>query len=237
MNLFKIRPRNWVLALVAVSAQSAWAQADEARAKKIVGGVCFVCHGMEGESSSEVFPRLAGQHWEYIAKQLENFKSGKRKSTAMNDMVAKLTPDEMVALGKFFEKQAVAVEPAKDKGLAAVGQYIYHQGNKFSGLAACASCHGAEAKGTTALPRLAGQYADYIATQLQQFNKRERTNDNAVMHAIVSKMTPLEMVAVAEYLSGKGTGLDPFKGSSSLKQAWPERARRVRMHRHQANGR
>ena len=203
MNLFKIRPRNWVLALVAVTAQSAWAQADEARAKKIVGGVCFVCHGMEGESSSEVFPRLAGQHWEYIAKQLENFKSGKRKSTAMNDMVAKLTPDEMVALGKFFEKQAVAVEPAKDKGLAAVGQYIYHQGNKFSGLAACASCHGAEAKGTTALPRLAGQYADYIATQLQQFNKRERTNDNAVMHAIVSKMTPLEMVAVAEYLSGK----------------------------------
>ena len=53
------------------------------------------------------------------------------------------------------------------------------------------------------MPRLAGQYADYIATQLQQFNKRERTNDNAVMHAIVSKMTQLEMVAVAEYLSGK----------------------------------
>ena len=203
MNLFKIRPRACVLALAAVSVQAAWAQADEARAKKIVGGVCFVCHGMEGESSSEVFPRLAGQHGEYIAKQLENFKTGKRKSTAMSDMVAKLTPDEMVALGKYFEKQAVAVEPAKDKGLAAVGQYIYHQGNKFSGLAACASCHGAEAKGTTALPRLAGQYADYIATQLQQFNKRERTNDNAVMHAIVSKMTPLEMAAVAEYLSGK----------------------------------
>ena len=203
MNLFKIRPRACVLALAAVSVQAAWAQADEARAKKIVGGVCFVCHGMEGESSSEVFPRLAGQHGEYIAKQLENFKTGKRKSTAMSDMVAKLTPDEMVALGKYFEKQVVAVEPAKDKGLAAVGQYIYHQGNKFSGLAACASCHGAEAKGTTALPRLAGQYADYIATQLQQFNKRERTNDNAVMHAIVSKMTPLEMAAVAEYLSGK----------------------------------
>jgi cytochrome c553 len=51
---------------------SAMAQADEARAKKIVGGVCFVCHGAEGESSSEVFPRLAGQHWEYTAKQLEN---------------------------------------------------------------------------------------------------------------------------------------------------------------------
>ena len=182
---------------------SAMAQADEARAKKIVGGVCFVCHGAEGESSSEVFPRLAGQHWEYTAKQLENFKSGKRKSTAMADMVAKLTPDEMIALGKFFEKKSVEVEPAKDAGLAAVGQYIFHNGNKYSGLAACASCHGAQAKGTTSLPRLAGQYAGYTETQLKQFNQRERTNDNAVMHAIASKMSPLEMAAVAEYLSGK----------------------------------
>ena len=98
----------------------AWAQADEARAKKIVSGVCFVCHGAEGESSSEVFPRLAGQHAEYIAKQLENFKSGKRKSTAMADMVAKLTADEMVALGHYFEKQTAASEPAKDQALAAV---------------------------------------------------------------------------------------------------------------------
>ncbi len=182
---------------------SAWAQADEARAKKIVSGVCFVCHGAEGESSSEVFPRLAGQHWEYTAKQLENFKSGKRKSTAMADMVAKLNPDEMVALGKYFEKTQIAPEPAKDKDLAGVGKYIYDHGNKFSGLAACASCHGKEAFGTAALPRLAGQYAGYIETQLKQFGKRERTNDNAVMHAIVVKMTPLEMAAVAEYLSGK----------------------------------
>lgn len=189
--------------LLALGSATAWAQADEARAKKIVGGVCFVCHGAEGESSSEVFPRLAGQHWEYIAKQLDNFKSGKRQSTAMADMVAKLTPDEMVALGKFFEKQKVETEAAKDPELAGVGKYIYHQGNKFSGLAACASCHGAEAKGTASLPRLAGQYASYIETQLKQFNQRQRTNDNAVMHAIVSKMTPLEMAAVAEYLSGK----------------------------------
>jgi cytochrome c553 len=192
-----------LLLCAACLSPSAMAQADEARAKKIVGGSCFVCHGAEGESSSEVFPRLAGQHWEYTAKQLENFKNGKRKSTAMADMVAKLTPDEMVALGKFFEKQTAAVEPTKDADLAAVGKFIYHKGNKYSGLAACASCHGAEAKGTTSLPRLAGQYAGYTETQLKQFNLRERTNDNAVMHAISSKMSPLEMAAVAEYLSGK----------------------------------
>ena len=194
----------WVTALTMAVTASVWAQqADEARAKKIVSGVCFVCHGAEGESSSEVFPRLAGQHWEYIAKQLENFKSGKRKSTAMADMVTKLTPGEMVALGKYFEKQNAPAEPPKDVALAAVGRYIFHNGNKYSGVAACVSCHGEGALGTTSLPRLAGQYAAYTENQLKQFDTRERTNDNAIMHAIVSKMTPLEMAAVAEYLSGK----------------------------------
>ncbi|NBX90366.1 MAG: cytochrome c4 [Betaproteobacteria bacterium] len=192
------------LALAALGwCSAAWAQADEARAKKIVSGVCFVCHGAQGESSSEVFPRLAGQHAEYIAKQLDNFKSGKRKSTAMADMVAKLTPDEMRALGRYFENQSAPSEPAKDADLAAVGRYIFHVGNKFSGVPACASCHGAQAKGSVTLPRLAGQYAGYTEAQLKLFNDRERTNDNAVMHAIVSKMTALEMAAVAEYLSGK----------------------------------
>ena len=203
--MLPVRFTAWVLMslLASLASGAAGAQTDEARARKIVGGVCFVCHGVEGDAASEVFPRLAGQHWEYTVKQLDNFKTGKRKSTAMADMVAKLTPDEMVALGKFFESKVAPSEPPKDAGLAAVGQYIYHNGNKFSGLAACASCHGAAAKGTTALPRLAGQYPAYTETQLKQFNQRERTNDNAVMHAIASKMSPLEMAAVAEYLGGK----------------------------------
>ena len=181
----------------------AQAQADEARARKIVGGVCFVCHGMEGNSASEVFPRLAGQHAEYIARQLEHFKNGQRKSTAMADMVAKLTPDEMQALGRYFEKQAVTPDPAKDADLAAMGRYVYLHGNKFSGVPACASCHGPKALGTVQLPRLASQHSAYLDTQLRQFHQRERTNDNAVMHAIVVKMTALEMAAVAEYLSAQ----------------------------------
>jgi cytochrome c553 len=188
----------WVLA-----AGAAWAQADEARAKKIVGGVCFLCHGTQGESSSEVFPRLAGQHAEYITKQLENFKSGKRQSSAMADMVAKLTPDEMRALGLYFEKMQLPPEPAQNSELAALGGNIFHMGNPSSGVPACASCHGKDGLGTAALPRLAGQSAPYVEAQLKSFGKRERTNDNAVMHAIVSQMTAPEMAAVAEYLSGK----------------------------------
>ncbi len=186
-----------------VLAGASWAQADEARAKKIVSGVCFVCHGAQGESSSEMFPRLAGQHWEYTAKQLANFKSGRRKGTAMADMVAKLTPDEMVALGKYFEQMSVPADAAKEPDLAAMGKYIYHNGNKYSGVPACAGCHGQQALGTAALPRLAGQYAVYTEAQLKQFSTRERNNDNAVMHAIVAKMTALEMAAVAQYLGAK----------------------------------
>jgi len=188
---------------LACVAAGALAQADEARARKIVSGVCFVCHGAGGESSSEQFPRLAGQNSEYIAKQLDNFKSGKRKSTAMSGMVTNLTPDEMSALGKYFEKMAAPAQPPKDAALAAVGGYIYQHGNRYSGVPACVGCHGPGALGTAALPRLAGQFAHYTEAQLKLFNKRERTNDNAVMHAITEKMTALEMAAVAEYLSGK----------------------------------
>ena len=195
---------------IAVIAVALWAmtgvahaQADEARAKKSIGGSCFLCHGAEGESASEVFPRLAGQNAEYIAKQLENFKSGKRKSSAMAPMVAELSPDDMAALGRFYGSRPPHKEAPKDAPLAAVGQYIYSQGNRFSGVPACASCHGPDGAGSNALPRLAGQHAAYLDNQLKQFNKRERNNDNAVMHTVVEKMTPLEMAAVSEYLSGK----------------------------------
>ncbi|WP_404299759.1 c-type cytochrome [Alicycliphilus denitrificans] len=176
---------------------------DEARAKKIIGGSCYLCHGAEGESASAIYPRLAGQNADYIAKQLENFKNGQRKSTAMAPMAANLSPEDMVALGKYYASRPPRQKNARDQDLAAVGSYIYHKGNKFSGVPACASCHGQEAAGSSALPRLAGQHAAYTEEQLRQFNKRERTNDNAVMHAVVEKMTPLEMAAVAEYLSGK----------------------------------
>ncbi|WP_293220041.1 c-type cytochrome [Ottowia sp.] len=195
--------RLWLAAGALALAGAALAQDDEARARQIIGGSCFLCHGAEGESASEVFPRLAGQNAEYIAKQLENFKSGKRQSTAMAPMVERLTPEDMAALGRFYASRPPHQEAAKDAPLAAVGQYIYQVGNRFSGVPACATCHGADGAGSNALPRLAGQHAAYLDKQLRQFGQRARNNDNAVMHAVVEKMTPLEMAAVAEYLSGR----------------------------------
>ncbi|WP_374264329.1 cytochrome c [Zoogloea sp.] len=174
---------------------------DLKRAEEIVGGRCFICHGMEGEAASALYPRLAAQHAEYIAKQLGDFKSGKRKSETMAGMAADLTPEEMKALGQFFQKKPATRSDAADADLAGVGRYIFTKGNPYSGVAACVSCHGPKGYGTPLLPRLAGQQALYLENQLKQFNTRERNNDNAVMHSIASKLTELEVKAVASYIS------------------------------------
>lgn len=170
------------------------------RAEEIVAGRCFLCHGMEGESSSPLFPRLAGQHAKYMVKQLQDFKSGKRKSETMKPQSEELTQAEMLALGAFFEAKTPAPHVPEDQDFAGVGRYLFHKGNPYSGVAACSSCHGEKGYGTPLLPRLAGQNPEYIASQLKQFNKRERTNDNDVMHSIASKLTELEIRAVASYI-------------------------------------
>jgi cytochrome c553 len=191
------------LALVAFLSSPVWADAaaDMARAEEIVAGRCFLCHGMEGESASPVFPRLAGQHHEYITKQLADFKSGKRKSETMKPQSEELTAEEMKALGAFFESKKASATPSSDSELLAVGKFVFNRGNQFSGLPSCASCHGAKGLGTPLLPRLAGQHPQYIEDQIKQFNKRERTNDNAVMHTIATKLSELERHAVAHYIA------------------------------------
>jgi cytochrome c553 len=197
-----MRGRFIVAALAsALALSTAAGAADLQRAEEIVGGRCFLCHGMEGEAASALYPRLAGQHSEYIAKQLGDFKSGKRKSDTMASMAADLTPEEMKALGAFFEKKPATRSTTSEPDLAAVGRFIFTKGNPYSGVAACVSCHGAKGHGTPQLPRLAGQQALYLENQLKQFNTRERNNDNAVMHSVASKLTELERKAVADYIA------------------------------------
>lgn len=177
------------------------AASDLERARQIASGRCFLCHGVNGESSSEVFPRLATQNAVYLAKQLRDFQSGKRKGSTMNEMAKDLTEAEMAALGAYYASQKADPHAPSDSDLAAAGRYLYARGNPYSGVAACATCHGARAEGSESLPRLAGQQALYVEGQLRQFNKRERSNDNAVMHAIASKLTELEIKALSEYLA------------------------------------
>jgi cytochrome c553 len=188
-------------ALLVGLAAPAWAD-DMKRADEIVQGKCFVCHGADGESSSPVFPRLAGQHGRYIERQLADYKSGRRKSSAMQPMVEDLTPADFKALGVYFESRKPQAHAVADPELAQVGRFIFVRGNPYSGVAACSTCHGPKGAGTETLPRLAGQHAQYTENQLKAFNKRERTNDNAVMHAIASKLSELELKAVSAYISG-----------------------------------
>jgi cytochrome c553 len=183
-----------------LAASASWA-ADAKRVQEIVTGRCALCHGPEGESASPVFPRLAAQHPEYMVKQLKDFREGRRKGT-MNEMAADLKDDEIAALAAYFGGKPSKAKRPGDADLAGVGKYIYEKGNKYAGVASCSSCHGPKGHGTVQLPRLAGQNAQYLETQLKEFNQRARTNDNAVMHAIASKLTELETVAVSSYIAG-----------------------------------
>jgi cytochrome c553 len=193
--------RTLAIAALASGACAAWA-GDAARVDEIVQGKCIVCHGVDGESSSPVFPRLAGQHARYIERQLADYHSGRRRSSTMQPMVEDLTPADFKLLGAYFESRKPQPHPVNDPELAEVGRFVYLRGNPYSGVAACASCHGPTAAGTDRLPRLAGQHARYTENQLKAFGQRERRNDNAVMHTIASRLTELERKAVAEYLSG-----------------------------------
>ncbi len=193
-----------LLALAALSpapAAAADSGADQRRAEQIVAERCSLCHGKGGESASAIYPRLAGQHADYIARQLADFKSGKRASETMKPQAESLTPEDMAALGAYFAMRKAGARRAQDGDLAAVGKYVFANGNRYSGVPACASCHGPQGHGTAQLPRLAGQHPRYVEDQLKQFNKRERTNDNAVMHMVASKLTELETHAVAEYVA------------------------------------
>jgi cytochrome c553 len=181
---------------------SAVAMAADRRIDSLVDSRCALCHGPEGESASAIYPRLAAQHPEYMAKQLTDFRDGRRKSDTMGEMAKDLTNEEISGLASFFGSQPAKSRRPGDIDLAAVGRYIYIRGNTFSGVPACASCHGPGAHGTAQLPRLAGQHPAYLEIQLKEFNKRARTNDNAVMHTIASKLTELEISAVSTYLGG-----------------------------------
>ena len=177
---------------------------DVERAASIIKEKCSLCHGENGEASNSIYPRLAGQHGVYLKKQLRNFRDGVRKSETMAEMAKDLSDGEINALAAHFSAQPSLSHrvSSRKKSLEAVGFYIYHKGNKYTQIPACASCHGADGGGSENLPRLAGQHKSYIAAQLQAFHERKRTNDNAVMHAIARNLTELELRAVALYVSG-----------------------------------
>lgn len=196
-----------VLAIILMSvglASMAQAGGNAAAGEKIVTGVCAACHGADGNSVITTNPKLAQQHPEYIAKQLANFKSGERKNVIMSGMAAALSPEDMANVAAYFGAQKGKVGSAKTNAAGSLGEKIYRGGIASVGVPACASCHGATGAGIPVqFPRLSGQHAEYVVTQLKAFYSGERANDNAkVMRMIAAKLSDAEMAAVADYIQG-----------------------------------
>ncbi len=161
---------------------------------------CALCHGEKGEAGSEEFPVLAGQHEQYLAKQLRDFQAGRRQGM-MQRFAKPLSDDDIVAISRYYAAQKAPPHPVTDKDLVAAGRYLYEKGNAQSGVPACRMCHGDKAHGTPALPRLAGQHSPYTQRQLKEFGQRKRTNDNEVMLTVAEKLTAFEAKALGEYLA------------------------------------
>lgn len=176
--------------------------ADDARAREIFQAQCAICHGPDGESSTDVFPRLAAQHADYVARQLEDFQSGRRKSAVMGSMVKELSLADMQAIGRWLETRPVRAHEVLDRSLVEQGRTVYERGIPSKGVPACWKCHGEQGEGTDTLPRVGGQHALYLENQLRAFGKRERTNDSKVMQTIAARISDTELRAVASYISG-----------------------------------
>ncbi len=164
--------------------------------------VCAACHTGDGNSVISLNPKLAGQHPEYLTKQLKEFKSGKRANAVMTGIATALSEDEMSTLAAYYAKQNLKLGQAKTNGKGSLGEKIYRGGIAATSVPACASCHGANGAGIPKqFPRLNGQHADYTLAQMKTFRTGERANAPMMM-AIAAKMTDAEMAAVADYIQG-----------------------------------
>ncbi len=197
-------------ALLAVPVFSAHAAGDAAKVAKpdlvkgeaSYGAVCMSCHGADGNSAIAANPKLSQQHPEYLIKQLQEFKSGKRKNAIMQGFASALSEDDMRNVSYWVTSKTAKPGFAKDKELVAMGERIYHGGIADRQIAACAGCHSPNGAGIPAqYPRLSGQHADYTASQLNMF--RDGTRANSIqMNQVASKLNDKEIKAVSDYIAG-----------------------------------
>lgn len=168
-------------------------------------GVCGTCHGPDGNSINPMFPRLAGQHANYLARQLKSFKEQTRGDpyaiAYMWGMASGLSDETIDALAQYYAVQKAGPGKSHDTATLARGRDIYEHGVPAQGVPACASCHGPDARGSDMFPRLAGQHAEYILQQLASFQSNMRKI--AVMHGVAQNLRTPEMKAVADYLESQ----------------------------------
>ena len=202
-------------ALLVVVLASAMGPAAAANADPFTGGsadagsgkaaVCAACHGPGGNSANPEWPKLAGQHSNYVLTQLKLLKSGERKNPVMNPQAANLSDQDMKDLAAFFAAQTPQPGVASPDAVKAV-EKLYRAGDAGRGLPACSACHGPQGAGNAAAgyPRIGGQHAKYAAGSLRRLRDTKGGTDAnaAVMAAIAAKLTDNEIEALASYVNG-----------------------------------
>ena len=178
------------------------AKPDLAKGEASFAGACAACHGADGNSGTPVNPILAQQHPQYLVKQLQEFKSGKRANAVMSGMAATLSDEDMKNVAYWLHSKTAKPGFAKDKELVALGERIYRGGIADRQVAACAGCHSPNGAGIPAqYPRLGGQHADYLSAQLSGFRDGLRKN-NLQMSQVAAKLNDREIKAVSDYIAG-----------------------------------
>jgi cytochrome c553 len=165
--------------------------------------VCSICHGLDGNSISPNFPRLAGQLPDYLVAQLENFRSHQRSDPPgfiyMWGISHKFTDDQIKGLADYFAKQVPKPNAPVDAQQMLAGREIFEKGVPSKETPPCITCHGTKAEGVANFPRLAGQHQDYTMKQLLVFQVTEG-RPNTPMKQITHLLSNQEMKAVAGYL-------------------------------------
>ncbi|TAM90976.1 MAG: c-type cytochrome [Candidimonas sp.] len=176
---------------------------------------CITCHGAAGNSTIAANPNLAAQSHEYLAQQLETFRSQDGKpplrrgkggvNTVMTTFAQGLTAADIQNVAYYLAQQPLdwsKAGTATDKATVALGESIWRGGIPDRRVPACASCHSANGAGLPGkFPRLAGQHPGYLAEQLALFANGDRANSD-MMHQIANRMTPADIAAVADYAAG-----------------------------------
>lgn len=174
---------------------------DPAKALPIVEQSCAACHGMDGNSPVPNFPKLAGQHFEYLLRELQDYKAEHRKSEIMVPFVKELTKQDMINISTYFAAQKPTPGVVTEPGLLALGKKIYLDGNPESGLPACEGCHGENGEGSSRYTRVAGQNVEYVVEQFRLSTTGERNFSKRVMRIVAERATEQEIRAVAEYMT------------------------------------
>ena len=198
--------KTWLttVAVAAVFLSTGVQAAGDAKAGEAKTAVCMACHGPAGNSLVPTWPKLAGQHPEYIYKQLMDFKSAARVNEAMSPQVLTLNEQDFADLAAYYASQT-QTGGTTDQSAVELGGRIFRGGNAETGVPACTGCHGPAGAGLglAKFPRLSGQHATYVESTLKLYRDSLRANDpNGMMRGVTARMTDAEIAAVSQYVQG-----------------------------------